>query len=143
MENLLISVHTKPVSLIINGSKTIELRKVRPKRLREGDCTWIYETSPVSRMRANFICGGILEHDPSKFWELYSGSVGITKDEFDGYFKGKRVAYGLVIKNLNVIDIPLQKLREIWFPGFEPPQGYYYLSNDQVVQLQEYLQTND
>ena len=43
---LLLSIHHKYTNMIFDGNKRVELRRVRPRHLNEGDLILVYATSP-------------------------------------------------------------------------------------------------
>lgn len=138
-KNLLISIHPKPIKKIISGSKDIEIRKTKPN-IKKGDNVWGYATRPESSLKVKFECGGVIECEKSNFWLEYGSRIGITKDEFESYLSGKMMVYGIIVSNLTVFDVSLVALKQIpAFEYFQPPQGFYYLSDDQISELNKYL----
>lgn len=114
---------------ILDGSKTIELRKSRPK-VSQGDYAIIYCTSPMKAIIGIARIKEVIEHTPMQMWRLHSKSLGITKDDFFNYYKDTRKAIGLVLYDTITFSkrIDLKLIKEN-HPTFTPPQTYKYFTN--------------
>lgn len=121
--SVLLSIKPEFVAKIFSNEKQYEFRKVIFKNKQVKDVV-IYASSPVSKVVGEFTIGKIIEDTPDKVWELTKDKAGITKSYFDNYFKGKRVAYAIKIKQAARYDKPadLQNL------GIKrAPQSFMYL----------------
>lgn len=115
----------------MEGDKTIELRRVRPKVV-PGSWALIYASSPQMCLVGAVELGEILEASPRALWKHVRCEAGISKADFDKYFVGAKAAYGIRIKRTVSLRFPigLAALRHD-SPNFRPPQSYAYLrSND-------------
>lgn len=123
---LLISIHPKYANKIFDGTKTVELRRVRPK-LTKGDLVLIYITSPVKSLAGAFKVDKVLGKEPKSLWKHVKNQCGTSKKEFNKYFEGVKIGYGIffseVWKFSTPIDLNYLKKR---CPNFTPPQGYHY-----------------
>jgi predicted transcriptional regulator len=132
---LLLSIHPEYAEMIFNGDKTVELRKVKPK-IKNGDLVIIYVTSPVKELAGVLKVDKVIEEDLEELWNKVKKKCGITKKEFDNYFKNKNIGYGISFKDVWKFSNPtkLNSLRNKC-PGFRPPQGYHYvdLSKEEKV----------
>lgn len=124
---LLLSIRPRFVELIFSGSKRIELRRSRP-RVKAGDLVFVYASSPTMALVGAFEISGLVEETPAAIWRKWGGQSGITKAEFDDYFDGREVGFGLVIAHAWRLPSPvkLSSLRKRQ-AGFHPPQSYHYL----------------
>lgn len=99
--------------MILNGTKTLEYRRTMPRDYFNVTRMWIYETAPVKMVVARAEVS------------VWNGSVfdenrgGISRDEFDAYFKGAKYAFGIHIKR------PLKLDR---FGISRPPQSWMYVA---------------
>lgn len=119
---VLISVRPKWCELIANGTKTVEVRKSRPKLHTPFKC-YIYCTQSGVALGAwgkhgkvigEFTCDRIyglapLNHAPDDVEQ----QACLTREEIVRYLKG--VGYGWHISDLKIYDVP-KELNEFWFP---------------------------
>lgn len=122
------------------GSKTIELRRVRPKVV-PGSWALIYASSPEMRLLGAVELGEIVEGNPQTIWPKVRRDAGVTKAIYDGYYTGATTAYGIRIKQAVPLRLPidLATLRTD-SPSFRPPQSYAYLKSDNPAHLPLTLQ---
>ena len=125
---MLMSVRPQFAKKIFDGTKTVELRRTRP-RLVEGDRVFVYVSSPVKSLAGWFESGGVMAGSPAELWSALGEHTGVTRNEFDSYFSGTDVAYGIKIRTSHELEagITLKELRTM-LGNFHPPQGYYYLA---------------
>ena len=128
---LLLSIKPQYVQKILDGQKNIELRKTKPK-LEKGDFILVYESSPTKCLRGWFEVQSISCKDPQKLWHNVQDNVGITKEEFDEYYKTSKLAVAIAMKSVYSTKLSLQKIRETW-DDFNPPQNFYYLKKDEII----------
>jgi len=126
---LLLSVRPRFAALILAGTKTIELRRVRP-RVVPGDGVLLYVSSPVMALTACSTVERVFEGSPTKLWEVVRSRAGVTRREYDEYFRGAARGAGISLGEVDRFShaVPLSELREIW-PGFHPPQSFRYLDS--------------
>jgi len=125
---LFISVKPEFAEKIIKKEKSIELRKIRP-HVRNGDNVIIYASSPAKYVVGYGIIKKIIEKSPGLMWKDHSSLLGIDKERYDEYYKGKDKAIGIEIHGITAIKpISLERLR-LLDPNFHPPQIYRYVSN--------------
>jgi predicted transcriptional regulator len=124
---LLISVRPRFAEMIFTGTKTVELRRIRP-RIGRGDLVFIYVSSPVKALEGAFEVGEVVPGTPSSIWQRFREETGLSKREFDTYYEGKPTAFAIVIQKCWKLPAPihlaiLQKQKN----GFHPPQSYHYI----------------
>ncbi len=128
--NILISVEERHVQNLLNGSKTIELRR-RAIRIPKGSRVWIYSKVPVGQVCALGIVDRVVEASPADIWAKYGEVSGITAEEFDKYFSdtdtGCAIVFSRVQKMPNTLSLSLMRSK---LQSFHPPQFFKYLSND-------------
>jgi predicted transcriptional regulator len=132
---LLISIRPKFVESILAGTKTVELRRVKP-RLQTGDLVVIYASGSTKGIVGAFEVEGVTSASPSVIWRKHNGGSGLEKAEFDRYFKGTDVGYAIRIGKLWRLPsiISLGTLRERCV-GFRPPQSYHYWQLDDLLRM--------
>jgi len=136
MAYLMMSIKPKYAEKILNGSKTIELRKVRPKNAASGDIVVIYASSPKKSVVGLFAIADIMKSDPKQLWKHVRNRAGVEKSEFEDYFGGVRDAYGIIIGKTWLFkpEIRLSDINKL-IPGFKVPQSFCYLSEDQFKSI--------
>jgi predicted transcriptional regulator len=124
---LLLSIKPMFARKIFSGTKTIELRRVRPS-VTSGDTVLIYSSSPEMALLGSAQVEEILSGTPSDLWGRVKNQAGVSHKEYDDYFSGAATAIGIRLGAVQplVQPIPLQELRERW-PWLRPPQSYRYV----------------
>ena len=119
---LLMSIRPKFAKKIFEGSKTFELRRVRPN-VSHGDAILVYVSSPEKQIQAMLTVDHVIQKDLSLLWEEVENDAGISREEFDDYFMGLDQGVAIKIKEVILLSSPLDlsTLREL-IPGFKPPQ---------------------
>lgn len=95
MSRILLSIHPEYVNRIINGKKSYEFRKIRCKR--DVESIVIYATAPVCKIVAEVEVIDIIEGNPDNIWKITRQYAGISKKNFENYYKNSNnaVAYKL------------------------------------------------
>lgn len=132
---LLISIRPRFVEAIFSGTKTVELRRVKP-RLSEGDMVFIYASGDTKGIVGAFEVEGVTTAPPCAIWRKHNGGCGLEKAEFDRYFDGVEVGYAIRIGKVWQLPTPvllgtLRKRRA----GFRPPQSYHYWKPDDLHRI--------
>jgi predicted transcriptional regulator len=132
---LLVSIRPKYVDLILSGQKTVELRRRGP-RLNSGSAL-IYATSPQMEIVATFQVASIVRAPLGLLWESVRDVAGVTLSEFEAYFAGLECGIAIRIADVTKLCAPitLSEIRAA-LGKFHPPQGFRYLSAEQVARLQ-------
>jgi predicted transcriptional regulator len=126
-EALFLSVKPRYADRIVAGTKTVELRRVRP-RVAAGQRVLVYSTAP----RMAVVASGFVERvdvtSPSKLWSSVEADAGIDRAEYRRYFAGATTAAAIWLRDVIELDapVPLDELRRRW-PGFKPPQSYCFV----------------
>ncbi len=135
---LLISVKPEFAKSIFNGEKTVELRKSAPKNAPKGSYLLIYVTSPVKELWGICKIKNIINDNPKMLWEQIGTKSGISKKQFQDYYRETNNAYGIEIKdvrNFKEKSISLESLKD-FLPGFTPPQTYRYIDKSKIKKSQ-------
>lgn len=129
-KTVLLSILPEYVEKIFAQTKTVELRRRFPSDVDE---VLIYAASPVKAIVGKLIVRQILEHHPRTLWPKVKGMAGVDYKIFEAYYSGASQGYAIFIEESVRFrkTIPLSILRKQW-SGFHPPQGYHYLSEQQV-----------
>ena len=129
MNSSTLFLSVKPVfaNKILDGSKTIELRRIRP-HVVPGQSVLIYSSSPEMSLLGRAFIEEILCNTPTKLWGQVKNHAGVTHDEYDAYFHGASMAIGLRLGQPQRLRMPitLREIRARW-PWLQPPQSYRFV----------------
>ncbi len=127
-DEILISLKPKHANHVFEGAKTVELRKRRPK-VEPGTRVWIYATAPIAAIRGYANLARIETGPPSHIWKTLGDQTGISKGEFEGYFKAREMAHALILEDVMRMKkaLPLEQIRKM-VNDFQPPQFFCHLN---------------
>ena len=122
-DSILISVYPAYGEQIKNRQKQVEFRKTRITRKIE--IVYFYFTSPISKVLLSATIKVIDYATPHHLWSKYKHISGITKQEFDEYFRDNHVGTAIVLHKVFTLDKP----RSIYqFCHLKhPPQNFIYI----------------
>lgn len=134
---LLLSIQQKYASMIFDGDKQVELRRVRPRHLNDGDLILVYVTSPEQALVGLIEVEKVVEMVPEKLWQIVKDKAGITYENFQKYYENSSIGFAIFLRKTFSFDSPikLEQLREEW-SGFQPPQCYRYLKDKEINLVQ-------
>jgi len=132
---LLISVKPEFSKKILDGTKTIELRKCTPN-VDVGDLVIIYSTVPEKAVVATCSVKEIIKRSPAQLWRTHSRLMGIDRKRYFEYFKDSDAAIGISLTSVDKLEkkLSLDALRKL-LPKFSPPQTFGYLDRTQVARV--------
>ena len=139
MKPMFFSLKPQYANLIFNGAKQVELRK-RIAPGMEGRTVIAYASSPVRELLGSFRIARIWEGHPSHIWMHVATLCGVTESDFNAYYEGRSMAYGLEIEDVRKFDTPigLEALRAS-LPNFVVPQSWRYIKPEEY----EFLLANN
>lgn len=132
---MMLSIHPRHVDKILEGTKSVELRRTRPL-VSPGQPVAIYATLPSGALVATCRISEVHTGTPASIWRLVGDDAGVTRAEFDGYFEGADSAVALRLDAVTALvgQISLQQLRAQG-RSFHPPQTWHFLDRQRLVQL--------
>lgn len=123
----------KPVysNQIINGKKKYELRKRIPSK--KLDYILIYSSSPVSKVIGYAEVKDVYRNTVSQVWEYTSDFAGISRQDYEEYFKGCQDAYAIELGDTKKFVRPfdLVEINE----DYVAPQSFSYITNNEFHRL--------
>lgn len=124
--DVVFSIKPEYCEAIIEGRKTIELRRRFPVTAPVGATAFIYATSPTRALLGLAEIGEVHCRTPRDIWDRFSDRACITRENFDRYFEGVDSGVAIELKHARRLRRPLDlsELRERF--SFEPPQSYLY-----------------
>jgi predicted transcriptional regulator len=127
--DFLLSIHPKYAQLIMNGTKTVELRRRFANQVAEDAIALIYCTSPTQAIIGMTAIVGVECLPLAKLWRNHGNAARVQVDAFRSYFRGCEVGYALLLgeakrfkKSVSAICLKKQF-------GFVAPQSFIYLSS--------------
>lgn len=138
--DILLSIKPKYSTLILDGTKRVEYRKKPFDYLSVVKTIFFYESAPTKRIVGCADIDRIIFTTLSRLWQETSVTGGISKEEFDLYFKGRMEGYGIVLKNVIKFEQDLDP--RVINPDFTPPVSFIYLPPTTVnrnTQLWQFL----
>jgi Uncharacterized conserved protein len=93
----------------------------------------VYVSSPVKQVWGTFEVQRIIARPLPELWQIVRNDAGLTQAEFDKYFSGSTLGYGIYLHKVLKAEKPIDmsEIREVW-KDFYPPQSYLYLSDSNL-----------
>jgi predicted transcriptional regulator len=132
---MVLSIHPRHVEKILEGTKSVELRRTRPL-VAPGQPVAIYATLPSGALVATCRISGVQAGSPASIWRSVGSDTGLTRAEFDEYFDGADSAIALHLEAVTALvgKITLEDLRANG-RRFQPPQTWHFFDRQRLVQL--------
>lgn len=125
--NIIISIKPEYALKIIEGEKTIELRRKFPTKDIKGGIAIIYASSPVQKIIGYAVIEDVKKLSISLIWSEYNKQACVTKQFFNAYFKGLEEGFAIKlsqpIRLVEPIDIKQLKGKH----SLSAPQSYRYV----------------
>lgn len=134
---LLLSIQHRYANMIFEGDKQVELRRVRPRHLENGDLILVYVTSPEQALMGVIEVEKVIEMSPDELWQIVKDKAGITHENYQKYYKNSSTGFAIFLKKTFSFESPisLEQLRKEW-SNFRPPQCYHYLKAEEFSIVQ-------
>jgi predicted transcriptional regulator/DNA-binding XRE family transcriptional regulator len=125
--DVILSIRPVHAEKILDGSKTVELRRRFTGGVTPGTIALIYSTSPRSALTGSARIKEVQRLAVQELWERHCSAACLQKREFEDYFSGLASGYAIVLTSPQPLIRPvgLPELRQRF--GFEAPQSYQYI----------------
>lgn len=129
-QDVLFSIKPTYADKILDGRKTVELRRKFTAAEVVGALAFIYSTSPVRELVGYARISGVRRLCVRDIWRDYRDAAGIEKADFDAYFDGRSDGWVIELEEpVRLPDgVPITDLRQRF--GFVPPQSYRYVPRE-------------
>lgn len=124
--NLIISIKPEYALQIIDGKKTIELRRKFPTENIKGGIAIIYASSPIQKIVGYAFIEDVKKLQLSSLWEKFNKQACVTKKFFNSYFKGVDEGFAISLSNPVKLHPPVDIKTLEGAYSFSPPQSYCY-----------------
>jgi predicted transcriptional regulator len=126
--DVLVSIRPIYASKILEGQKTVELRRKFPEVGATGAMVLIYSSSPISAVVGFARIRHVLKLPVANIWKEHGVAACVSKDEFDAYFSGLKQGFAIFLEGVKSLrkQLKASDLEEQF--GIVPPQSYRYLA---------------
>ncbi|MYU07472.1 ASCH domain-containing protein [Streptomyces sp. SID8366] len=127
--SLLMSLHPRYAAAILDGRKSVELRRQRVA-VPPGTKVILYATSPVMALVGTATVTAVEVGTPSEIWKAHKAHGAISRRDYLAYMEGAEQASALLLDAASPLSdpVPLAHLRA--GGSFHPPQSYRYVDPD-------------
>lgn len=127
---LFFSIKPRFATEIIEGRKTVELRRTRPRGARNGSLVVVYASSPMRAVIGTCEVDRVVIACPETLWDEVADRAGLSREEYDAYFAGADEAVAIFVRSPDRAGTPysLAAMRREC-PSFQPPQAFRYVAN--------------
>lgn len=134
--SVILSIRPQYSAKIMDGSKTVELRRRFPVYISNNALAYIYSTSPICALIGSVQIMQAVKLPISVMWKQYSNHACITRSAFDEYFSGLDQGVALEVGSVRPLPrfMDLSELRTRF--GFRPPQSFQYVKQELQTALQ-------
>ena len=131
---MVMSIHPEYVIRILDGSKTVELRRTQPRVLTNQPVA-IYATAPISALVATCRVSRLQVSSPDSIWRAVGKASAIEESAYHQYFAGSTKAVALHLTNVRrlVTAVTLAELRAR--RPFNPPQTWHFVDRSGLRDL--------
>jgi predicted transcriptional regulator len=133
---LLMSVRPRFAEAILDGTKTVELRRTRVAAA-EGTRIVLYATAPTMAIVGLVTLEDRDTNHPSIIWRRYRRHLALARHEFDLYLVGAPLATALTLSSPQRLQQPQELAHLRHEAAFKPPQSYRYIAPSDPYFLRE------
>jgi predicted transcriptional regulator len=124
---LLLSLRPRFAAAILNGTKTVELRRTRLSA-PSGTPLVLYASSPIMAVVGTATLADRHNASPAAIWRAHRDALGLTRAEFADYLTGVDQATAITIENPQALLDPFTLAWLRRHAVFQPPQSYRYIA---------------
>lgn len=131
---LVLSLKPRFAEAILDGTKTVEVRRVIP-RITVPTLALLYASGSARALVGTCVVRSVARYQAEELWGLHGADTALSRAEFDAYLEGRECGAVLLLESPEPLaaPIPLHTLRQAH--GFRPPQSFAYVSHAQRKQL--------
>lgn len=133
---VLLSIKPKYADLILQGCKTVELR--RSWAAQPVGMIVIYASAPVQKLVGVVAVREVKEQSINELWKTSQAhGGGLTRKELQTYYEGKRRGLAVMLADVKQARTPADP-KEL-LPSFTPPQSFRYLDEAELKSIEQML----
>ncbi|AYF45728.1 Cro/Cl family transcriptional regulator [Halobacteriovorax sp. BALOs_7] len=130
MENskkeILLSVKPQYANLLVDGIKTIELRKKFPMDLENGTKVYVYSSFPQKMVIGEVLVEKVEKLSIEDLWRESATKAMISWTDFKKYYSSHEEGYAIHVSSAKRYEKPIM-LAEVHSNVTQAPQSYRYL----------------
>lgn len=125
---LVLALKPRFAEAILAGTKTVEVRRVRP-RITVPTLALLYASGSARALVGTCVVRSVARYPADELWHLHGVGTALCRTEFDAYLQGRDCGVALLLERPEPLaaPIPLHTLRHAH--GFRPPQSFAYVSH--------------
>ena len=123
---VVLSIRPTYMARILDGRKTIELRRRFPTDMPPDALVLLYSTSPVQAIVGSAHLETVTQCPVRRLWREFGTEAAVTRAEFDAYFDGRESGCALRLSDVQAFSSPLHLTDLTREFEFSPPQSYCY-----------------
>jgi predicted transcriptional regulator len=127
--DVLMSIRPFYASQILDGQKTVELRRRFPEVCTIGVIAFIYSSSPVSAIVGWARIKHVIKLPVARIWKEHGTAACISKDEFNAYFAGLTDGFAIMLEGVRSLKERFTAPELEARFGIVPPQSYRYVTD--------------
>ena len=133
--DLLMSIRANFAERLMNGSKSIEIRKHFSDKWAGRDVVF-YASKPVKSLVGQATVNSVTKGRPGALWSQFETQIGCSRSEFDAYVGDTDEITAIEFKNVFRYEesVMLSKLSDLLRQKLTPPQSYLGLSSNKKNQ---------
>jgi predicted transcriptional regulator len=128
-KDFLVSVRPQYAAKILDGQKTVELRRRFPDAGSVGATVFIYSSSPVRALVGHARIKDVQRLSVSAIWKEHSDAACVSRKDFDRYFSGVKFGFAIVLGTVKPMTRVTASDLASQF-GIVPPQSYRYVAKN-------------
>lgn len=131
---LVLSLKPRFAEAILDGTKTVEVRRVMP-RITVPTLALLYASGSVRALVGTCVVRSVARYPADELWQLHGADTALSRTEFDTYLHGRDCGVALLLERPEPLaaPVPLHTLRQAH--GFRPPQSLAYVCHTQRERL--------
>lgn len=128
--DILISIRPEYADQILEGCKTVELRRRFTEEIDQNTRLFIYSSNPVGAIVGSAKIDKVTKLSVKQIWKKFRKEACIEKADFENYFYGIQVGFVLSLGEVTPLaeTVDREDILDRW--GIRPPQSYMYLSTE-------------
>jgi predicted transcriptional regulator len=131
----LLSVRPRFAEALLDGSKTVEIRR-RRAHIASGSVCLLYASSPVRALVGAIHVQATDTDTPDALWRRWGDETGLERNEYDAYLVGSArpcaIVVGAATRFAGPVTLPELRRRQ---HAFVTPQSYRFLREDELSSL--------
>ncbi len=130
-DDLVMSIRPEFAERIIQGHKTVEVRRVFAKKW-QGSRVSLYASAPVRALIGSATISKVIKGTPEDVWENYHIALGCRKKDFFDYTKSAREVYAIELEDIRpfIANVPVTQIGRLLDDDLRPPQSYLKLDKN-------------